>query len=91
MNKTQRELSSVERCQKNKWKKGTILQCKENCLGLHLLHDEHYYNYWKITALGETEVLGRRVHLKPFETTGETIIPFNKSAFTWRKVSSNFK
>jgi hypothetical protein len=48
--------------------------------------NRHVYN-WRITALGETEVLGRRVHLKPFETSGEEIIPFNKPSCSWRKVS----
>jgi hypothetical protein len=82
MKQVQRELSPVERCKKNKWKKGTTLQCKE------LVREQpkqFLYDYWKITALGESEVLGIRVCLKPFETTGETIIPFNKCSCTWKK------
>ena len=37
------ELSSVERCKKNKWKKTTILEQE----------DEQHFKVWKITGFGE--------------------------------------
>jgi hypothetical protein len=77
-----REISPVEKCNKRKWKKGTILRCEKTDWSTEP------FEYWKITALGEHEVLGIRVNLKPFETCGEEIIPFYKRD-SWRK--SNLK
>ena len=77
-----REISPVEKCHKNKWKKGTILRALEMEMG------SPHFEYWKITALGENEVLGIRVNLQPFETCGETIIPFFKRD-SWRKLKYN--
>lgn len=70
-----KELTPIERCKKNKWRKGTNLRC---------ITGSGEIEYWKITAFGISEVLGIRINLKPFETTGETIIPFY-SRDKWRK------
>jgi hypothetical protein len=58
-----RELSPVERCRKNKWKKGTIINKKGT------------FENWKITGFGEYNVLGKQIDLEPNMTCGEKIIP----------------
>jgi hypothetical protein len=73
-----KELSPVEKCKKNNWKKGTILRSIKFEMG------NCYYEYWKITGFGQYEVLGYRTHLKPFETSGEEIIQFHLRD-KWRK------
>jgi hypothetical protein len=77
-----KEYSPVEKCKKNRWKKGTILRCKWE----DATDDEgnDVYEEWKITGFGEYWVLGKQVNLKENEISGETFIPFYYRT-NWRK------
>jgi hypothetical protein len=76
--KLQRELSPAGRCYKNHWHVGSILKAK-SC------YHESLNEYWKITAIGQYLVLGMRVMLPPYTTSGEEVMHFDDSEFVWRR------
>ena len=74
------ELSPAQKCRRNKWNIGCVLKVQK-------LRDLEKWElqYWKITAIGEYAVLGRRVNLPERTASGEEIIPFcNPNYFSWR-------
>jgi hypothetical protein len=75
-----KELSPVERCKKNGWKKGDTIRSVE------LEWGNYVRECWKITGFGKYEVLGIRTDLPPFTTSSETIIPIGQGDLTWRRV-----
>jgi hypothetical protein len=75
-----KELSPIERCRKNGWKKGTRIRRAAMEWGVHKEED------YKITGFGRYEVLGVRVNLPPKTTISEEIIPIGLGPWTWRKI-----
>lgn len=74
-----REKSPADRAKRNGWVVGTVLKLTELDLG------QPCHTYWRITAIGEYEILGIRVYLPEYTTSGESVIPFNR-ADSWKKV-----
>jgi hypothetical protein len=82
MLKHHKELSPAERCRKNNWYPGCVLKATTP-------DREDFEEYWQITAIGEYEVLGKRmppftpsVLMSPQTNSGETIMQFGDC--TWR-------
>lgn len=78
------ELSPVQICKKNKWKKGTVLQC--TWPGTIAGDGKEVRQVWKITGFGEFWVLGRQINLGYQTTSGEEIVPFFLRK-NWRKTT----
>jgi len=72
-----KEISSADRCRKNNWYSGCVLKAKSNI-------QESLDEYWKVTAIGEEKVLGKRINLTLNTTSGEEIMDFDDSEFSWR-------
>ncbi len=65
-----------QKCKKNGWEVGTVLESKESWLGEIIRHT------WLITAIGRYEVLGQRLD----KLKSEQIIPLMDTDYKWRRV-----
>jgi len=75
-----KELSAVQRCNKNKWGVGTVLKTVHH---IAIFKNDRYY---EITGFGKYEVLGFETNLLPHMTSSEKILPINSEHYSaWRK------
>ena len=77
-----KELSGADKCRKNKWKVSDVLKAK-SCYG------RQQDRFYKITAIGETLVLGKQTLLPEKTTSGEEILAFDDMEYTWRLVKND--
>jgi hypothetical protein len=78
-----KELSPVQRCRANRWKVGTFLKA--------VYSDPVRFSkivFFRITAIGEEEILGKEIPQQEKTTSGEIILPLNSPLYTaWRRTS----